>query len=209
MVSHLLNVDKSLAAAVAKGLGLSALPRPAEAANPPRTDLKASPLLSISLNGPKTFTGRKIGALISDGVDAELITALRNALDQEGALLELVAPVIGGVKANDGSLIEAHQAIAGGPSVLYDAVAILISDDAADQLITNPAARDFVSDAFAHAKFVGYTASALPMLKGVLGDGDLDGGFFEVETAASVTDFVKACRSLRFWERKASGPKHD
>jgi catalase len=208
MVSHLLNVDKSLAAAVAKGLGLSALPRPAEAANPPRTDLKASPLLSISLNGPKTFTGRKIGALISDGVDAELITALRNALDQEGALLELVAPVIGGVKANDGSLIEAHQAIAGGPSVLYDAVAILMSDDAARQLINNPAARDFVSDAFAHAKFVGYTGSALPMLKGVLDDGDLDGGFFEVETAASVTNFVKACRSLRFWERTKSSIKH-
>ena len=124
-------------------------------------------------------------------------------------MLELVAPAIGGVKANDGSLLEAQQAIAGGPSVLYDAVAILLSDDAARQLINHPAARDFVSDAFAHAKFVGYAGSALPLLMAVLGDDKLDGGFFEVETAASVMDFVKACRSLRFWERQASVPKFD
>ena len=47
------------------------------------------------------------------------------------------------------------------------------------------------------------------MLEAVLGDDNLDGGFYEVETAASVTNFVKACRHSRFWERKASAPKHD
>jgi catalase len=75
------------------------LPKPADAANPPRADLKASPLLSISLNGPKTFEGRKIGALVSNGVSSDTLKALRSALDQEGAVLELVAPAIGGVKA--------------------------------------------------------------------------------------------------------------
>jgi catalase len=180
LVAHLLNVDKSLAQTVAKDLGMPSLPKPTDAANPPRTDLKASPLLSISLNGPKSFKGRKIGTLVSDGVDAETIEALRSALDQEGAVLELVAPAIGGVKANDGSLLEAPQAIAGGPAVLYDAVALLLSDGAASQLINHPAARDFVSGAFAHAKFVGYTGAAVPMLKAVLGDGNLDCGFFKL-----------------------------
>ena len=71
MVSHLLNVDKGLAQTVAKDLRLPTLPKPADAANPPRTDLKASPLLSISLNGPRSFKGRKIGALVSDGVNTE------------------------------------------------------------------------------------------------------------------------------------------
>ena len=88
MVSHLLNVDKGLAQTVAKDLRLPTLPKPAEAASPPRTDLKASPLLSISLNGPKSFEGRKIGALVSDGVNGETLKALRSALDKEGAVLE-------------------------------------------------------------------------------------------------------------------------
>ena len=34
-------------------------------------DLKPSPKLSIVKNGPKSFAGRKVGALVTDGVDAE------------------------------------------------------------------------------------------------------------------------------------------
>ena len=43
---------------------------------PTRTDLPPSDKLSIVKNGPKTFAGRKVGALVTDGVDAELLAAL-------------------------------------------------------------------------------------------------------------------------------------
>jgi catalase len=103
------------------------MPKPAEAAAPTRTDVEPSPALSILHNGPVSFEGRKVGALVTDGVDSELVNALRKTLDKEGATLEFIAPTIAGVKASDGSSIEANQTINGGPSVLYDAVALLIA----------------------------------------------------------------------------------
>ena len=46
---------------------------------------------------------------------------------KEKALVELIAPKVGGVTASDGSWIEAQHMIDGGPSVLFDAVAVLAS----------------------------------------------------------------------------------
>ncbi|MBV8807525.1 MAG: catalase, partial [Acidobacteriaceae bacterium] len=156
MVSHLLNVHDELADRVSKGLRLQSKPEAAIPARQPRTDLMKSPALSIMGNGPKSFHGRKLGALITDGVNAALIAALRAAFEEEGAVIEFVAPAIGGVEANDGTWIEAGQKIDGGPSVLYDAVALLISEAGAKMLVNDGAARDFISDAYVHAKFIGY-----------------------------------------------------
>jgi catalase len=209
LVSHLLNVDRELGEAIAKALRLKTTPKAAEPARAPRTDLKALRSLSISLNPPSSFEGRKVGVVVSDGINAELLKALRRVLDEEGASLEIVAPKIGGVEANDGSWIEAHQTISGGPSVLYDAVALMVSDEAAVELGNDPAARDFVSDAFAHSKFIAYVASSSPLLKATLGDRDLDDGFIQIETATDVTKFVEGCRRLRFWERKIESATSD
>jgi len=202
MVAHLLNVNEDLAATVAKQLRLEPMPKPAVPARAPRTDLKALRSLSIVLNGPTSFEGRKLGVFVSDGVDAVLLKALQRALDEEGASLEIVAPKIGGVEASDGSWIEAHQTIQGGPSVLYDAVAIMLADEAALQMIDDSSARDFVSDALAHSKFIGYVESALPLLKASLGERDLDEGFVGIRSGRDATRFVESCRALRLWKRK-------
>jgi catalase len=150
MVSHLLNIHPDLAKQVAEGLGLKEMPNKADAAKPTQENLKRSPALSILLNGPKSFKGRKVGALVTDGVDVGILEPLKTALNEEGALLEIIAPKVGGVEASDGSWIEAAQKTDGGPSVLYDAVALLPSEDGAKLLAQEPAARDFVADAFAH-----------------------------------------------------------
>lgn len=202
MVAHLLNVDKGLAETVAKTLGLE-MPKPAEAARPTRTDLTPSSPLSILRNPPKSFGGRKVGALITDGVDADLVNALRRALDAEQAQLEFVASAVGGIEDSHGNRIEAEQSINGGPSVLYDAVALLISEEAAPQLMTDSAARDFVSDAFAHSKFIAYTNSAAPLIATVLGESNLDEGFIQLQRTDDAARFVNACRKLRLWQRKS------
>ena len=87
--------------------------------------------------------------------------------------------------------------------MLYDAVAVLISEDGADMLANEPAARDFVTDAFAHSKFVGYTEAARPFLTKVFGADKLDDGFIAIDGAKDTAKFVKECRKLRFWDRKA------
>ena len=55
--------------------------------------------------------------------------------------------------------------IDGGPSVLYDAVALLPAEAAMADLLQESTARDFVADAFAHCKFIGYVEAARPCSK--------------------------------------------
>jgi catalase len=203
MVSHLLNIDQKLADTVALGLGLEDMPKAADAAMPTRRDLLQSDKLSILKNGPDSFKGRKMGVLMTDGADAALFEALQKEVMDKGAMLEVVAPKVGGVKDNKGQHREAQQKIDGGPSVLYDAVAIIISDEGAKKLAADATARDFVSDAYAHCKFIGYSPAAKPLLDaaGILDI--LDEGCVALDVASDVLPFMAMCADLRHWERES------
>ena len=202
MVAGLRNVHEDLARHVADGLGLQDLPQATVPARPPIEDLAPSPALSILKNPPDTLAGRKIGVLVSDGADAEILDALLSAAQEEGATVELVAPTVGGVQTSDGSRREADEQVDGGPSVLYDVVVLLPSEDGAAKLAGNPAARDFVSDAYAHAKFIGCGAHASALFAATgLGDA-ADEGIVEIAGAGDVEPFLSRCRALRFWERE-------
>src|SRR4051794_22934845 len=202
-VSHLLTVEGDLAKKVAEGLRLKELPKAAEPARPVVMDLKPSPALSIVANSPGTFKGRKLGVLVSDGVDADLLNAVQAAFKQEGAIVKLVAPMVGGVEASDGSWIEADEKIDGGPSVVFDAVAILLSDAGAQLLAPEATARDFAADAFAHCKFIGHSTAAMPLLEKAGIAASRDSGVIALGGPADVTRFLEACRQLRLWQREA------
>jgi catalase len=92
--------------------------------------------------------------------------------------------------------------LGGGPSVLYDAVAVLVSPDDSALLAKDAAAKDFVSDAFAHCKFIAYSADAMPLFEKTGIASDLDGGCLELGAEEDVARFVGMCRELRFWERE-------
>ncbi|GBQ79453.1 catalase [Gluconacetobacter johannae DSM 13595] len=204
MVGHLIHVDQGLAAAVAQGLGLDGLPEAPAPARPVLDGLPPSPALSILKNGPADFAGRKFGVLVTDGVDAGLLDAVMKAAKDEGADVELVAPQVGGVRTSAGVRIPAGQKIKGGPSVLYDAVILLPSAEGAAVLCEEATARDFVADAFAHAKFIGYGAAAVALMKrSGIRTQDMDGGILPLAKAGDVASFVAACRALRFWERES------
>lgn len=204
MVAHLLNIDEGLAETVAGKLGMKTLPKPADAAVVPRDDLEPSPALSIIENGPESFAGRKIGVLVSPGADAALLKRLLSATKKEGAVLEVIAPKVGGVEAADGSWIEAKHMIDGGPSVLFDAVVLLLSQEGAERLTGEAAARDFVADAFAHCKFIGFTADATPLLLKAGVDPEADEGLISLDGPKSVTGYIESCRKLRLWARESS-----
>jgi catalase len=204
MVAGLRNVDEDLAVTVAEGLGLGEMPAAVSAAKQPRADLPASPALSILGRGPDRFAGRKIGVLVTNGADSQTLAALRDAASAEQAVTEIIAPAVGGVDASDGTRVRAAQQIDGAPSVLYDAVAILASPDGARALAARPTARDFVTDAVAHCKFIGYTSGATILFEaaGLPSEPeDLDAGFVNL-TDSPAAEFVARCRQLRFWDRR-------
>ena len=199
MLGHLLNVHQDLAAAVAAGLGMP-LPEPATPAVAPRTDLPPSDALSILKKGPNSFAGRKMGVLVTDGTDAAVLKAVEDAVMASGAVLETIAPVVGGITLSDGSTRVPDKLIDGGPSVLFDAVVLLPSGDAVGPLSARSTAKDFVSDAYAHRKFIGYTADAQPLLESAGIAGLLDDGCIKL-TKSTAAEFVRTCGALRHWER--------
>jgi catalase len=97
--------------------------------------------------------------------------------------------------------VPADQKIDGGPSVLYDAVIVLTAKDGAETLATLPAARDFVTDAYAHCKFIGYTDDAAPLFEAAGLSRLMDDGFVSLEETA-VAEFITRCAELRFWPRQ-------
>ncbi|RLL72072.1 catalase [Ochrobactrum soli] len=202
MVSHLMNIEEGLANEVAERLGMRTMPKPADALAPVRRDLPLSPALSIIENGPSSFKGRKIGVLVANGTDMELVEAIREAAVTEGAVIELVSPTVGGFETSAGEWIVSHHMIDGGPSVVFDAVALVLAEEAANRLTGEAAARDFVADAFAHCKFIGFNSGALPLLAKAGIAPDADKGLLSIDSATSIPVFVEACRKLRFWPRE-------
>lgn len=201
VVSHLLNIDQRLAQNVADGLRLAKLPAPADAALPTREDLPASKALSILQNGPASLKGRKLGVLVTDGASAEVLDELKKCAAEQGALIEIVAPMVGGVEMDDGAWVAADHQLDGAPSVLFDAVVLLISDAGSVILLPDPVAKDFISDAFAHMKYIGYSADAELLLhKAGIGE-DLDEACITLDKPGDVRGFVEACAALRFWNR--------
>jgi len=203
MVANLRNVDDEFAADVALGLGLADMPPASTPARSPITDLAPSPALSILTNALGTFEGRKLGILVSDGTDARVLAALTAAAEVEGAVVELIAPKIGGIVASDKTHHVAQQKIDGGPSVLYDAVAVIASAKGAAMLASSPAAKDFVTDAHAHCKFVGYTSGAQAIFDAAGLTDLMDGGYVQLDAKkTTATSFIKTCRQLRHWDRE-------
>jgi catalase len=202
MVSHLRNIDADLATKVADGLGLD-LPAPAKPARKPITDLAPSAALSIVKNGPLSFKGRKVGILMTDGADANLYAALTAACDKEGTQYEIIAPKIGGVILSDKKKLSAQQKIDGGPSVLYDGVALLVSEKSAALLAKDAPTKDFINDAFAHCKFIAFTNAANALFQAAGVRDKLDAGFVSLKEERDAAQFIKACRTLRFWQRES------
>ena len=61
--------------------------------------------------------------------------------------------------------------------------------------------QDFISDAFAHAKFIAYSEAAKPLLQRA-GVTEMDSGCVALKGPTDAKTFLKACRKLGFWERE-------
>ena len=192
MLGNLRNVDEGLAQRVADGIGI-----PLPKKNPARSapfDMKPSPALSIQKNMKNTLKGRVVGILVADGTDEAEVSAVKKAVEKDGGTCMVVAPKVGGFKAKSGKLLKADGQLAGSPSQIFDAVAVVLSGSGCKALLNEAAAIQFVMDAFGHLKAVGSTSFAKPLLDkaGVKPDAGVTG---------LGSDFIKAARS-RIWDRE-------
>ena len=190
MLGNLRNVDEDLAKRVAAGLAM-ALPATNKAAKAP-VDMKPSDALSIVKQGDPPMTGRKVAILFDEGSDLAAIDTLKAAVEAKGGTVFTVAPKVGGLKLKGGTM-KADGQLAGSPSVLFDAVALVLAPDAATKLTKEGAAVQFVMDAFGHVKTIGHDAGAQALL-------DKAGVEFDAGVV-TLDQFVKIAPK-RHWDRE-------
>jgi len=193
-VANLRNVDESLARRVAQGIGIE-LPEKSKPVREP-VDLPASPALSIQRNAKQTIEGRAIGILINEGSDKDKIEHLKNMIMEHNGVPALVAPRAHGIKLSDGSKVDADGILAGMPSVVFDAVAVVLSKEGTDKLLKDLAAVQWVQDACAHLKAITYTKESQGLLEKAGVDLNLKG----ISTDLGA-EFIKNA-GTRFWERE-------
>ncbi|QDZ08098.1 catalase [Sphingomonas panacisoli] len=162
MVANLRNVDEDFAKRVADGLGI-ALPKKTTAAREP-VDMAPSDALSIHKKMKETLEGRAVGILIADGTDAGALKSLVAAVTKAKGKAVIVAPKVGGAKLSDGTTQKADAQLAGAPSQIFDAVAVVLSEDGCTALLKEGAAVQWAMDAFGHLKAIGATEEAGPLL---------------------------------------------
>ncbi|MGI9014424.1 MAG: catalase [Phycisphaerales bacterium] len=197
MVGHLRHIEEDLAKRVATGLALDKLPAAPVAAAPVK-ELQPSPALQLIGKMKDTLVGRAVGILIADGSDGAAIKKISKAVTDAGAAVKLIAPKVGGAKLADGSMLAVDGQLAGTPSVLFDAVAVILSQKGAEALSMESAAIDFVRDAFGHLKAIAVDKGGQSLLD--TANIEKDKG---VVTIDDVKGFITAAKT-RQWERERS-----
>ncbi|MCX7363841.1 MAG: catalase [Alphaproteobacteria bacterium] len=195
MLGHLDLIEPVLGERVAEAMGLAGKAEKIVPAVAPRDDLEPSPALSLVAKAPAIVKGRTVAVLVTDGSDAKAVGAVQRAVKKEGGTVKLVAPRIGELKGNG---LVPDMTIEGAPSVLFDAVVLLPSEEGAKALVAMPQAVNWLRDAFGHLKAIGFNAAAQSLFdKGGL-DSDAPG---VIDLKGGVEDFIDAARKHKIWDR--------
>ena len=228
MLGILSLIDKGLATEVAFALRLSvpqdpALPLnhsiPADA-DPADYDsqmvegtLLSSKALSMA-NSPKdSIKTRKIAFLAADGVDEISLTTVKDALEANGAVVEIIAPRLNYIVSENDVQIAVDHSFLTAASVLYDAVYVPGGTNSVATIEAEADAVHFLNEAFKHCKAIAADESAIQVLEATYFSNKLPADFSE-ETVIKegiviggdpedVADkFILAIAQHRFWERE-------
>ena len=215
MLGILTQVDPTLAAKVADGLGMPVPKQPQYPINHSipadgiqenyepikmKQSLKKSEALSMANTIKNSIKTRCIAILAANGVDENSLTAMKNALEVEGAKTKIIAPKLGTIKGATGKEIKVDMSFQNTASVLFDAVYIPSGAKSAAALINEPDAIHFVNEAFKHCKAVAANGDGVELLnQSHAANKTKDAGLIIDKPAK---DFINAIAQHRFWERE-------
>jgi catalase len=208
VIGHLAHIDLDLASAVAGGIGVAAPEKVAD------NHGRSSPALgqtSARLTGSTGIAGRKVAFLVADGVDGSSVTVLRDALQERGAIGEVLGPVAGTVQCAEGDPLPVTRALSTVASVLYDAVVVAGGDGCVSNLSSDGDAVHFLAEAYKHAKPVVALGAGTALLLAAsipnahTAPGAMAGVVTQEQSGppapAVVDDFVEALAAHRHFER--------
>lgn len=199
----LVNIAEDLAERVGAQTGLKpgrrnpdnptpSAPTPSAPLDPKAHELR-SPALSMNKRAD-AVKGRKVAILVGDGVDGDMVATITEALADEGAVFDLIAPHAGAVSTSAGKPLAVNKAAPNAPSVLYDA-AIVPGGRHVEDAMRSRLAHEFLGEAFWHGKPIAFFGDGAGMRAAAHlpdgADGVLEG---EPDMAA----FIDAMKQHRF-----------
>jgi catalase len=206
MVNEFFNrIDHDLAVRVAAGIGV-ARPEPVET---PEVKVKA-PEVSVEHQKVRGVKTRKVAILAADGVDAGGLVRLKEALMNEGVMVEVVSKLLGTL-AGDGGGVEVDRNYVTTASVMYDGVIVADGADSAAALKTQGDALHWVSETYKHCKTIGAMGAGAELLRAALpadvrlADGGAvatDRGVVSGSAGGFAPAFLEALAEYRHWERQ-------
>ncbi len=228
MLKMLSYVDDSLAAKVAYNLGLSIPDElesllnqsyPADAdkmayqPNMATSSVEKSQALSMASTPKDSIATRKVAILAADGVEEIQLTAMKEGLMAEGAVVEVIAPKLGYILSENNKSIKVDKSFLTTASVLYDAVYVPGGMNSTATLAAEADAIHFLNEAFKHCKAIAADAFSLPVLKETYfgkylpathkeASQMIEGVIMHEEAEVLRAEFIKAIAQHRFWERE-------
>lgn len=170
VVGQLAFIDAELAANVAAKVGVEvtklempnqSIPADADAASlqseEREPETKSSEALSMKNTVKDTIESRVIGFIMADGVNTQSVKTLKNKLETEGAVVQVIAPSVAPVKADDGTKFEPKHSITSTASVSFDALYICAGEKSAKELMhpeRKPIITEFINEAYKHCKAI-------------------------------------------------------
>ncbi|WP_034887503.1 catalase [Gillisia sp. Hel_I_29] len=208
-------IDKDLAKQVADNLGLkvpSSVEKPINQAigadddgtkNEPqkRKDyLDKSEALSQTHIKTDTIATRKIAFLVSDGFNADHVTSMKQALEKENAVVNIVATHGGTVKGSDSKTHKVDAALMTTESVAFDAIYIPGGSKSIKALKENAKAKKFINETLKHCKAIAMDGEGEDLFD------DTFGKDFKEDAAVFINKkpsaFIKAIADHRNWDRE-------
>jgi catalase len=227
MLGVLREIEPALAESVAVAIGVAVPCEPIQvppgtAAPGPRGDnggVTASAALSLENQPRSSIATRKIAMLVADGFDAASAEVVRAALIARGAIVEVIAPVLGPIAGQGGACVEADKTFKTGASVFYDAIMVPGGQTSITVLEGIGDAVHFVQEAYKHGKPIAALGEAIELLvlaelgepsyagddgtAGVVSDFGVVTARAAAEAPELADDFIRAIAQHRHWGRAA------
>lgn len=161
--------------------------------------LDESPALSQGNTVFNTIATRQIAVLAADGFSREDFNAMKEALEEENAVVRVIAPHGGQIQCDEGVNQEIDASIMTTESVLYDAVYIPGGAASIEALLNKAKFLKFINEAIKHCKAIAADGAGEQLLENShFNNYKADGAIFVNEKPQA---FIKAIAKHRHWDR--------
>jgi catalase len=153
--------------------------------------------------------------LSADGVNDEAVIAMQDALVDEGAIVEIVAPRLGTIIGDKKTIIPVKHSFFTTSSVLFDAVYVPGGINSVATLASDPDAVHFLNEAYRHCKPIAADLEARQVIDATYFSKKIpaeisydaaieDGIAINEDITQLITAFSKIISLHRFWHRETN-----